>query len=46
MAVPMKSHTGIIAVGIFLFFGAAMALLAGISSSDTRCIQRENCYAA
>ena len=25
----MKSHTGIIAVGIFLFFGATMALLAG-----------------
>jgi hypothetical protein len=29
MVVPMKSHTGIIAVGIFLFFGATMALLAG-----------------
>ena len=25
----MKSHAGIIAVGIFLFFGATMALLAG-----------------
>jgi hypothetical protein len=29
MVVHTKTHSGIIAVGIFLFFGAAMALLAG-----------------
>ena len=29
MVVHMKSHSGIIAVGIFLFFGATMAFFAG-----------------
>ena len=31
MFVQRKSHTGITAMGIFLFFGAAMASLAGVT---------------